>query len=225
MRNAALRAQRVFFVVGIALLIYVGAEWLHSRQEQAEGNRELDRILSNTPVASSTAPLHDSSLPDGSLVGRLEIPGLRVSTIVFQGTGNHVLSEGVGHLDGSAMPGQPGNMVLAAHRDSYFRPLRNINKGDLIQVTTPSGIRTYKVDWTKIVAPTEISVENPTPKPSLTLITCYPFYYVGNAPKRFIVRAEEIIAEQASKQKGVRKTDSAEPASDPKLTYVFKASQ
>jgi sortase A len=225
MRKAALWAQRLFFVIGIALLAYVAAEWFHSRQKQAEGSRELDQILSNRPLTRSAAPPHETSLPDGSLVGRLEIPSLRLSAIVFQGTGNHVLSEGVGHLDGSAIPGEPGNIVLAAHRDSYFRPLRNINPGDLIQVTTPSGIRTYKVDWTKIVAPTEVSVENPTPKPSLTLITCYPFYYVGHAPKRFIVRADEITTEQASKQQEVRKTDSAESAPDPRFTYVFKASQ
>ena len=119
----------------------------------------------------------------------MEIPKLHLSAVVFQGTDSSVLDDGVGHLEGSALPGQNGNVVLAAHRDTFFRSLRNIKRGDLITVTTPSGIRQYSVDSTEVVSPTDISVAYPTPKPTLTLITCYPFYYVGHAPKRFIVRA------------------------------------
>jgi LPXTG-site transpeptidase (sortase) family protein len=94
-------------------------------------------------------------------------------------------------VTGTALPGQSGNVVLAGHRDSFFRDLRNIKAGDIIQVTTEAGQHAYQVQSTRIVNPTEVSVMAPTKDPSLTLITCYPFYYVGNAPKRFIIRAED----------------------------------
>jgi LPXTG-site transpeptidase (sortase) family protein len=102
-----------------------------------------------------------------------------------------VLDRGVGHLDGSALPGQAGNVVLAAHRDTFFRGLRDIHNGDTVNVTTQSGPRTYKVDSTEVVDPAQTSVLDPTAKPTLTLITCYPFYFIGHAPKRFIVRARD----------------------------------
>ncbi len=121
----------------------------------------------------------------------MEIPKLHLSAVVFQGADSPVLAHGIGHVDGTALPGQPGNVVLAAHRDTFFRGLRNIQKGDMVMVTTESGPRYYEVDSTEVVNPTQISVLAPTAKPTLTLITCYPFYYIGHAPKRFIVRASE----------------------------------
>jgi len=82
-----------------------------------------------------------------------------------------------------------GNVALAAHRDTFFRPLKNVRQGDRIRMTTPDGIFTYVVRDTRIVAPTDVSVLEPTPEDTLTLITCYPFTYIGTAPKRFVVRA------------------------------------
>jgi sortase A len=184
-RGIALWISRFLFAAGFIILGYCGADWLNSTLRQSLGNRDLDRLLSNNPAPSiRTAPL-----ADGALLGRVEIPKLHLSAVVFQGTDSSVLDDGVGHLNGSALPGQNGNVVLAAHRDSYFRGLRNIKRGDLITVTTQTGIRKYSVESTRIVSPTDISVAYPTPQPTLTLITCYPFYYVGHAPKRFIVRA------------------------------------
>ena len=184
-RGIALWISRFLFAAGFIVLGYCGAAWLNSSLRQYQGNSNLDRLLSNKPAPSiQTAPL-----ADGALLGRVEIPKLHLSAVVFQGTDSSVLDDGVGHLDGSALPGQNGNVVLAAHRDSYFRGLRNIKRGDVITVTTPTGVRNYFVDTTEIVSPTDISVAYPTREPTLTLITCYPFYYVGHAPKRFIVRA------------------------------------
>ncbi len=184
-RGITLWISRFLFAAGFIILGYCGADWLNSHLRQSQGNNELDRLLSNKPAPSvQTAPL-----ADGALIGRVEIPKLHLSAVVFQGTDSSILDDGVGHLDGSALPGQKGNVVLAAHRDTFFRSLRNIRQGDLITVTTPSGIRQYSVDSTEVVSPTDISVAYPTPNPTLTLITCYPFYYVGHAPKRFIVRA------------------------------------
>jgi len=174
--------EYVLLVAGLAILGYCGAELLNSHIQQARGARELERLGRNPPA----------TIADGTPVGRVEIPKLHLSAVVFQGTSDGILAEGVGHLDASAFPGQAGNVVLAAHRDTFFRSLRHIRKGDLVQVSTPYGVRTYAVDSTEVVKPTETSVMARTATPTLTLVTCYPFYYVGHAPKRFIVRASPV---------------------------------
>jgi sortase A len=187
-RRGLRRIEYALLAAGLAILGYCGAELLNSHIQQTRGAHELDQ-LRRTPPAVSAAP---ATLAEGTLVGQVEIPKLHLSAVVFQGTSDRILAQGVGHLDGSAFPGQTGNVVLAAHRDTIFRSLRNIRKGDLVQVTTPYGIRTYAVDATEVVKPTETGVIAATATPTLTLITCYPFYYVGHAPKRFIVRASQV---------------------------------
>jgi sortase A len=176
----------VLLAAGFMLLGYCGMSWIDSRIQQIEGNMELDRLLRHPPTAAVRVrePAH------GDLIGRVSIPRLGMSDIVFEGTDDEVLHRGVGHLTGSALPGQRGNVVLAGHRDSFFRDLRNIRKGDFVDVTTESGTRSYAVESTEVVNPTDIAVEAPTPAPTLTLITCYPFNFVGNAPQRFIIRAQ-----------------------------------
>ena len=216
--------HRFLLAAGFVILGYCGADLLNSHLQQIKGNRELDRLLLNRPEMSK------QNVPEGGLVGRVEIPDLKLSAVVFQGTSAEILDRGVGHLDGSALPGQAGNVVLAAHRDTFFRSLRNIRKGDVVRMTTPSGIRTYTVDSTEVVAPTETSVMDPTPRPSLTLITCYPFYYVGHAPKRFIVHARDdgyqtpplVTGKDQPVEKTVAVPLTQEDADN--LTYVFKAS-
>lgn len=188
--------QLFLFAAGFVILGYCITAWIDSRLRQSEGNRELDRVLSEgkseSGTKSETAPRAPKmNIPDGGLIGRVEIPKLHLSAVVFQGADSSILGHGVGHVAGTALPGQPGNVVLAAHRDTFFRGLRNIRKRDMVMVTTESGRRSYEVDSTEVVNPTEVSVLTPTVKPTLTLITCYPFYYVGHAPKRFIVRATE----------------------------------
>ena len=182
------RAEFVLLAAGLAILGYCGAEWWNSHIQQARGEQELEQLRRNPPAVSA-APV---TIADGTLVGKVEIPKLHLSAVVFQGTSDGILARGVGHLDASALPGEAGNVVLAAHRDTFFRSLRNIRRGDLVQVTTPSGVRTYAVDSTDVVKPTETGVMAATATPTLTLITCYPFYYVGHAPKRFIVRASPV---------------------------------
>lgn len=227
--------QRLLFGVGFVILGYCGAFYLNSRLQQKYGNRELDRLLSNrqAPEPKSAAP----AIPEGGLVGKVEIPKLHLSAVVFQGTDNNVLDRGVGHLDGSALPGQPGNVVLAAHRDTFFRSLRNIHTGDTVDVTTPYGSRTYTVDSTTVVDPTQTSVMAPTRTPTLTLITCYPFYFVGHAPKRFIVRARDTELQVnnpkppastqlvASNENARIITAHLSDQDSENLTYVFNASE
>ena len=230
MRGLVRWVERFLFAIGLVILGYCGVAWLNSRVQQAKGDHDLDRLLSNR----ATTTLPEARIPDGDLVGKVEIPGLRLSAVIFQGTEDNVLDHGVGHVDGSALPGQQGNVVLAAHRDTFFRSLRNIQKGEVVRVTTPAGTRTYSVESTDIVNPTQVSVMDPTPTPTLTLITCYPFYYVGHAPKRFIVRARDtqyeappILAKKTSPVIHAPRSENHPLRSErpENLTYIFKASE
>jgi sortase A len=119
----------------------------------------------------------------------LRIPRLRLEVAVLPGTDDRTLDRGVGHIDGTAMPGADGNAGMAGHRDGFFRGLKDIAKGDLIELETAEGKDIYRVERTWVVDPDTVSVLDPTPTRALTLVTCYPFYFVGPAPQRFIVRA------------------------------------
>ena len=133
-----------------------------------------------------------ADLDEGALIGRIKIPRVGVSAIVLHGIDKKTLRRGVGHIPGTPLPEHGGNVGLAAHRDSFFRGLKEIRQNDTIELTTLDGTFEYKVQWTKIVTPQDTYVLDDAGKPSLTLVTCYPFYYVGSAPKRFIVRAQRL---------------------------------
>lgn len=119
----------------------------------------------------------------------LRIPRLKLEVPVFDGIEDRLLDRGVGRIPDTARPGQPGNTGIAGHRDSFFRGLKDVKAGDEIELATREARLRYIVERTWIVDPEELSVLEPTPVSSLTLVTCYPFYYVGAAPRRFIVRA------------------------------------
>jgi sortase A len=112
--------------------------------------------------------------------------------MVVEGTTTTALRRAAGHITGTGMPGVPGNVGIAAHRDTFFRPLRNIRKNDIVTLTTGAGEYRYRVVSTRVVDPGDFSVLNPSDGEILTLVTCYPFYFVGSAPGRFVVRAERI---------------------------------
>jgi LPXTG-site transpeptidase (sortase) family protein len=179
-----LNVRRCLWAIGFIVLGYCGMAWFNARLHQSESSAELDRLR----TTRQPDDVRTTTPPHGGLVGRMEIPRLNLSAVIFEGTDEPVLSEGVGHLTGSALPGQKGNIVLAGHRDSFFRALRNIKGGDVVDVDTEQGSRRYVVTTTRIIQPTQIEVLEPTRNPTLTLVTCYPFYYVGHAPKRFIVQ-------------------------------------
>ncbi|HEX4076786.1 MAG TPA: class D sortase [Candidatus Acidoferrales bacterium] len=128
----------------------------------------------------------------GGPIGKIEVVNLGLSVVVLEGDDAHALRLGAGRIPWTAQPGQAGNIAIAAHRDTFFRPLRNIRQGDFIRLITSAASYTYSVQWTKIVGPHDMEVTAATPGPTLTLITCYPFYYIGAAPNRFVVRAREI---------------------------------
>ena len=129
--------------------------------------------------------------PGNAVIGRLTIPRLRLSAMIREGVGEDTLRVALGHIPTTALPGRTGNVGIAGHRDTLFRALRRIHKNDVISLQTLGGTYTYRVLATKIVGPREVSVLDSTSSPELTLVTCYPFYYVGSAPERFIVKARQ----------------------------------
>jgi len=139
-------------------------------------------------MALSGAPCGWSASPTG-VEGRIEIPRLGVEGAILEGADDDTLKVAVGHIPGTSVPGAGGNVALAAHRYSFFRGLRRVRKGDRITVTTSSGVYHYAVDRIEIVEIDDVDVLDPTPDPILTLVTCYPFDYIGEAPQRLIVRA------------------------------------
>lgn len=128
----------------------------------------------------------------GATLGRIEIPRLKLSVIVREGVDDGTLRRAAGHVPHTSLPGQGGNVGIAAHRDTHFRNLRGVQIGDTVRLITPQGVHQYRVASTRIVLPRNVEVLDPTPEPTLTLVTCYPFNYVGSAPKRFIVQAKQI---------------------------------
>jgi sortase A len=128
----------------------------------------------------------------GERIGEIEVPRLKLSVPVYEGDDAGILDLGAGHVPGTALPGTDGNICIAAHRDKFFRALRFIKPHDEVVLATKRGIERFTVDATTIVKPTDTAALMPAPHRDLTLVTCYPFFYVGSAPKRFIVHAEKV---------------------------------
>jgi sortase A len=146
-----------------------------------------------TANAREQEPARPRPVAPRELIGRIMIPRLGVRGIVQEGVDDKTLRRAVGHVPGTAMPGEGGNVGLAAHRDTFFRGLKDVRKNDRIRLETSNGDYEYQVDSIRIVKPNDVEVLASTRADrALTLVTCYPFYYVGNAPKRFIVRAKLI---------------------------------
>ena len=143
-------------------------------------------------------PVPRPSVAHNGLVGRLMIPRLHLRSIVREGVGQDTLGLAVGHIPGTAFPGQDGNVAVAGHRDTLFRGLGDIRKDDLIQFQTMNGVYLYEVASTQIVKPQDVSVLRPSDHSELTLVTCYPFNFIGSAPDRFIVKARQVPASALS---------------------------
>jgi sortase A len=144
-------------------------------------------------AAPKFQPMPQGKPPQPSeVIGRLEIPRLNLTVMVREGADGKTLHQAVGHIPGTALPGYAGNVALAGHRDTFFRALRNIKKDDTIELETENGTYRYLVESTDIVGPRDVGVLAASHGQTLTLVTCYPFYYVGSAPKRFIVHAAQV---------------------------------
>jgi sortase A len=203
MKNVRRSLERLLLLIALVCLGTVAYAYFDARLTAREESRRLDEAIA-AQHQKKTAAETDSfasfetappKLEGGALVGRIEIPRVGVSSIVLEGVDARTLRRGVGHIPGTVFPFQKGNVGLAGHRDSFFRALKDISKNDTITLTTPEGVFNYQVEWTRIVKPEDTAVLADEGKPALTLVTCYPFYYVGSAPKRFIVRAERVAGE------------------------------
>jgi sortase A len=177
----------LLLAVAVVCLEWYGMRMYEIHKREAEAIDAIDQALSNP-----AAPDDEDTVPPGRLIGRLDIPRLHISAPVQAGDDANVLDFSVGYLPDTPLPWKPGNSALAAHRDRLFRPLEGIRVGDDIELSTQHGNLRYKVSRTLIVDPKDLWVLNPTPDANLTLITCFPFQYVGNAPKRFVVQARRI---------------------------------
>jgi sortase A len=176
--------------LGVALLAWCATEMVNAERYQQEQRTALERALS----APKAPTVEKGALSLGSLIGSLDIPRLRLSVMVVEGDDDKSLKKGIGHLPDTPLPWQPGNAAFAGHRDTYFRPLERISAGDEIRLTTPRGVFSYRVREIAIVKPENVSALSWTEGSTLTLITCYPFSFIGNAPKRFVIRAAQVPA-------------------------------
>jgi LPXTG-site transpeptidase (sortase) family protein len=148
--------------------------------------------------ASARRRAERAAMPKGESLGRIVVPRLGIAVMVGDGIDNRTLRRSVGHIPGTSRLGSGGNVGLAGHRDSFFRPLKDVRPGDEVLVTTPGAISRYRVEWAEVVPPGDTSSLRATTYPALTLVTCHPFYYVGTAPDRFVVRARLIESRAAT---------------------------
>jgi sortase A len=178
-----LRGACYFFLAcGILALGYAGFVFADSHTYQ---------VLESKKFAQPGRLSEPHLLVEGEVIGEIQVPRLGLSAMVVQGDSAASLRRAVGHMTKSALPGEWGNVALAGHRDTYFRPLREIRIGDEIQFETAEYSFEYVVESIEVVAPTDVRVLEATSGHDLTFITCFPFHYVGPAPKRFIVRAKQ----------------------------------
>jgi len=198
------------------------AHWREARRERAlspvSGTATMARQPSREGPGSSPNPsveTGETSRPPalGTPIAWLSIPRIDLALMVAEGTTDEVLQRAVGHLSNSAFPGHDGNVVLAGHRDTFFRPLEAIRIGDRIELDDGLRRTVYRVDSTEVVPPEATEVAAPSSEPWLTLITCYPFRYIGPAPERFVVRARKIAAAEADDASDPNNaTDSTSPS-------------
>jgi sortase A len=207
--------ERALWTFAAVCLLTVAWSWTDARAYQQRADRELARAIAAAPPVEEppAAPQGARAVPagemptlgsdaasaeerspaapagDGEPLARILVPRFDLSAVVAEGTGGRVLQRAVGHVESSAPPGGDGNVVLAAHRDTFFRPLEHIAPGDEVVLESPAGRHLYRVEWTRVVEPSATYVAEDAGYPALTLVTCYPFRWVGTAPLRFIVRA------------------------------------
>ena len=203
-------AERTLMVVGISLLGIYAAARIHSlilsrvTVDAFEAQRVLHGAKSGRASAVKNPDFHlwsptrvreyekSLSIPMSQAVAILRIPKIQLEVPVLDGTDEITLNRAVGLIAGTARPGDGGNIGIAGHRDGFFRALKDLQEGDEIKLETLTASQIYVIDQISIVLPEDVSVLSPRPKPSLTLVTCYPFYFVGSAPQRYIVQASII---------------------------------
>ncbi|HEY1526601.1 MAG TPA: class D sortase [Candidatus Angelobacter sp.] len=185
--------QYIFLTLGLLALGYCAKSltqaWLYQRWALQRMEKQVSYRAATAGQQNKTS---SGGLGEMSPIGRLEISRVHISAVVAEGTSQRVLSRAIGHAVGTALPGQTGNVTLAAHRDTFFRHLGDVRSGDIIELKEPGHEYRYQVRFTAVVGPKDTWVLEPTGKETLTLLTCYPFHFVGPAPDRFVIRARRI---------------------------------
>jgi len=199
-RHTVLRwIERGLIVVGVVLAIYCAAILVEARFHQTAPLTQPPLTVTQTALPGDSGDPRTVVAPApaaGTMLGRLEAPSVKLSTAVLEGSDDATLNRGSGHIEETPFPGQPGNVGIAGHRDTTFRALRHIHLGDALEFKTADHVYRYRISKTMIVGPDDVYVLDPTEKPALTLVTCYPFEFIGHAPRRFIVRAD-LVGEEA----------------------------
>ncbi len=213
------KLERLLLILGALMIVLYVAAHIH---RTVLSNAELQRFKSQQ-VASAAEPQWgtiSTADPDFSLwsekrikeyeeslaahfapaIAILRIPKIQLEVPIIEGTDDLTLNRGVGHIAGTANPGEHGNMAIAGHRDGFFRGLKDIGLRDTLEIVLPERTETYVIDHISIVDPSDVSVLRPRPRATLTLVTCYPFYFVGSAPQRYIVQASILDSASASNQ-------------------------
>ena len=192
----------LLLVAGLALLALPIIAFLRSNYAQWEGNREIERQRAAAPEdpAGSMAPKHAAPAPAasvaprvvpkrGSVLAKFEVPRLGLSYVVLEGADNDTLDKSIAHVEDTALPGESGNIGIAGHRNTHFKKLEWVRQGDEMTLTTAQDTYRYRVQSVQLVLPANVEVLDSSVGPAITLVTCFPFEYVGHAPQRFIVRA------------------------------------
>jgi sortase A len=197
-RRASSRILRLafyfFLALGLLTLGYSAYVVVDAHAYQAYEQSKFEATLEKQTGSPQLPP---PPLVEGDVIGEIQVPRLHLKAIVVQGDSHTILRRAVGHIPETALPGKPGNVALAGHRDTFFRPLRNIKLGDTITLQTAAGDFQYLVESTQVVPSGQIEVLSTTAVPTLTLITCFPFDYLGAAPNRFVVRAREVALQSS----------------------------
>jgi sortase A len=200
-RDALLRwIERGLLAIGLALGLWCAFVLIEARRTQSQP-LPAARAAQTLPGEDERATVPPAPAA-GTLLARLESPTLDLSTVVLEGSDDGTLRRGAGHIEDTPLPGQRGNVGIAGHRDTVFRPLRKARVGDMFSLTTPDRVFQYRVARTLIVMPEDVYVLDPTARPTLTLVTCYPFEFIGHAPKRFIVQAELVTETEKAGEAG-----------------------
>ena len=179
--------ERGALLAGLLLLGLWARDQYRSWAFQSAESKKLAAAAHGTSTVTDAAAT-------STVLGRIEIPRLRIAAIVAEGTDEQTLERAVGHVASTAPPGSRGNCGLAGHRDTFFRSLGQVRADDVVRFVTPERTFTYKVEWSRVVEPRHVELLDSTAAPSLTLVTCYPFAFVGRAPQRFVVRARQLEA-------------------------------
>lgn len=186
-------AGSTLLVGGAAIFAWCGWVWYQASLAQKHAREWLEqRPAMHAPVTPSVPAVSRFHARRGDVIGNLTIPRLHLSVMVLEGDDARILKVAAGHIPGTAFQPGAGNIAIAAHRDTFFRPLRSIRRGDLVTFQTPAGVSRFAVSSTEVVRPTDVQVLNNAPGRDLTLVTCYPFSYLGSAPRRFIVFARRL---------------------------------